>query len=231
MNRRIALGLVLVIIGLSGAVTSISLYSTGFYGNRYWTTSLSTLVYRYRPSLPLTMEQAASMVKLYLDSLNNPDLAIKEIMEFEQNFYIIFYEKSTGIGAFEMLIWKTNPSYMMGSMMVGQIMPEPGPNMMWNTKYGGKMGHMGSGMMGGEMMVSRYRGVPTADMPIDEDEAKEIGQQYLDIYFPTAAIMESTKFYGYYTFDFGKGDGIYWYVQRKRPHRPNLVSWMAWIIY
>ena len=120
-------------------------------------------------------------------------------MEFENNFYIIYYEKSTGLGAFEMLIWKTSPN-------AGQIMPEPGPNMMWNTKYGGMMGHMG-GFMGG-MMGGRYRGEATADMPIDEDEARRIGQEYLDEYMPRAVIMESTKFYGYYTFDFGKDGKI-----------------------
>ena len=50
-----------------------------------------------------------------------------------------------------MLIWKQVPSSgMMGSGMMGGrittgiIMPEPGPNMMWNTKYS----YMGSGMMG-----------------------------------------------------------------------------------
>ena len=76
-------------------------------------------------------------------------------------FYIVYYEKNTGIGAFEMLIWKqTPPSGMMGGMMgcgmgggnritAGVIMPEPGPNMMWNTKYS-PMGYrmMGQGMMG-----------------------------------------------------------------------------------
>jgi len=61
-----------------------------------------------------------------LTSLNSLDLAIGEIMEFEQNFYVIYYEKSTGIGAFEMLIDKRT----------GRIFPEYGPNMMWNTKYG-----------------------------------------------------------------------------------------------
>ena len=55
-------------------------------------------------------------------------------MEFEQNFYVIYYEKSTVVGAFEMFIGKGT----------GCIFPEYGPNMMWNTKYGhgGMMGRL-----------------------------------------------------------------------------------------
>jgi hypothetical protein len=152
---------------------------------------------QYTEELSLPMDQAKYLAEQYLGSLNDPDLAVKEIMEFEQNFYIIFYEESTGVGAFEMLIWKSGQT-------AGRLVPEPGPNMMWNTKYGGMMGHMDGGMMGGGMMGGQYRDVPTADIPIDEDEAKKIGQQYLDEYLPDATIEESTRFYGYYTFDFGK---------------------------
>jgi hypothetical protein len=174
-----------------------------------------------------TIDQAEVLAKQYLSSLNKPDLAVKEIMEFEYNFYIIFYEESTGLGAFEMLIWKKAPrgmmdgfgghggmmgGGMMGSeMMVGQIMPEPGPNMMWNTKYGGMMGHMSGGMMGGGMMDGGMdvQGQPTGEMPIGVEEAKRIGQQYLDEYFSGKTIEESTQFYGYYTFDFGEEGKIY----------------------
>jgi hypothetical protein len=61
-----------------------------------------------------------------LDSLHDADLTIAVIMEFEQIFYVVYFEESTGIGAFEMLIEKNT----------GRIFPEYGPNMMWNTKYG-----------------------------------------------------------------------------------------------
>ena len=228
MNSKAVVGLILVVIGLVGMV-SLALYSTGYYGNRYlgtgpWMMGQGTGGYQSGQAIVLTMDQAESIAKHYLDSLNNPDLAIKEIMEFQNNFYVMFYEKSTGVGAFEMLIWKTNPTGMTGygggyggmmgsGMMVGQIMPEPGPNMMWNTKYGGMMGQMGGGMMGGGMMGGgmmggQQKGVPTANMPIGEDEAKKIGQQYLDRYFPGSTVEGVTKFYGYYTFDFEKDGKI-----------------------
>lgn len=166
------------------------------------------------PNVAISMDQAKSMADHFLDSLNNPDIAIKEIMEFEYNFYIMFFEKSTGVGAFEMLVLKVDPNAsgfgMMGydGSLVGRIVPEIGPNMMWNTKYGGMMGQMGGGMMGGGMMGSQQGRTPTADMPIGEADAKTIGQRYLDRYFPGAAIEGVNGFYGYYTFDFEKDGRI-----------------------
>jgi hypothetical protein len=135
--------------------------------------------------------------------LGNPNLAIKEIMEFQYNFYIIYYEQDTGRGAFEMLIWKQEPPYgMMGGNMgmggwmggyaqTGAIVPEPGPNMMWNVKYG----HMRTGMMG---ISNQASSVET----ISRDEAGRLAQQYLDANFNNARVEMSTHFYGYYTFDF-----------------------------
>jgi len=147
---------------------------------------------------PVTMDQAKAIAQQYLASTGNANLAIKEIMEFENNFYIIYYEKDTGIGAFEMLIWKqTPPAGMMGGGMmggrgaVGYIMPEPGPNMMWNTKYG----MMAQGMMGAQSS-------PSTQMRFTEQQAMQIAQSYLDQNFSGAKVEDATHFYGYYTIDF-----------------------------
>ena len=40
-------------------------------------------------------------------------------------FYVVVVEKGTGIGAMELIVERN-----------GFVQPEPGPNMMWNTKYG-----------------------------------------------------------------------------------------------
>jgi len=74
----------------------------------------------------VTIDDAVAIAQNYVTSLNNPDLAIGEVEEYSLNFYVQVYEKSTGIGAFEMLIDK----------YTGSIYAEQGPNMMWNTKYG-----------------------------------------------------------------------------------------------
>ncbi|MDI6886666.1 MAG: hypothetical protein QMD22_10100 [archaeon] len=133
------------------------------------------------------IDRALSIGERYLVSLDNPDLAIDEIMDFERNYYVVYYEKSTGIGAFEMLIDKDT----------GRIFPEYGPNMMWNTKYG----H--AGMMGGWALP------PTAEMPVTQDEAISIVQEYLDRFLPGTVAEDPHPFYGYYTIHVTRNGEIY----------------------
>jgi hypothetical protein len=127
----------------------------------------------------LTLDQAAEVVEEYLTSYGDSDLALSEVMEFAQNFYAEVQEQSTGINAFELLI----------DPYTGVIHPEPGPNMMWNTKYG----HMGSRWSYGSQS-------PTAEMAVSAEQAQEFAQQYLDTYLPgTSADAEAEPFHGYYT--------------------------------
>lgn len=164
MYRRLILGVFLILAGL---------------------TTVFALVF-YQPQ-QYTMNQAIEISENYLTSLRNSNLDIEEIMEFEQNFYVVYFEKSTGVGAFEMLIDKTT----------GRIFPEYGPNMMWNTKYG----H--GGMMGG------WTTTPTSNMPITSAEAVKIAQDFLDSDYPGTTAQEAHSFYGYHTIHFTKGDKIY----------------------
>jgi len=156
----------------------------------------------------ITLDQAKQAAQQYLTSTGDPNLAIKEIMEFQNNFYIIYYEKNTGIGAFEMLIWKQTPTYgmMNGGMMSGGgyprpgvMMPEPGPNMMWNRKYS----PMSNGMMG------FYGTQWSSTMSVSRDRAAELAQTYLNSNFSDAKVEMGTEFYGYYTFDFTVNGRIY----------------------
>lgn len=130
-------------------------------------------------------EQAAQAAQQYLNATwRNPDLAVKEVMEFSNHFYVQVVERSTGIGAMELLVEK----------IIGTVHPEPGPNMMWNTKYSpmGGWGHMGG--WGAPTQA------PTAEMPVTPERARELAQQALDRYLPGAtAAEEVTPFYGYYT--------------------------------
>ncbi len=160
MNRNLTIGIIIIAVGLGGV-----------------------LYYNFLSSRAMSMERADSIADKYLESLNDPDLAIGEIMEFEYNFYIVYYEKSTGIGAFEMLIDKET----------GRIFPEYGPNMMWNTKYGhgGMMGGSG-GMMGG------FTQFPSGD-DVGEEEALQIAQGFLDEVYPGSEADDPHPFYGYYT--------------------------------
>jgi len=137
------------------------------------------------------MEQARGLVEKYLSGLN-PDLRVKEIMEFSQNYYVRVQEESTGINAFELLVDRST----------GQVSPEPGPNMMWNTKYG-MMTRRGMMMMGSGMMIGRGTNYPiSARMSVSVQDASKYAQKWLDPNFRGAEMEEAYSFYGYYTIDF-----------------------------
>lgn len=143
---------------------------------------------------PLSIEQAEAAVEEYLDQFSDPNLEIAEIMIFDNHAYVEIVEKDTGIGAMEVLVDPLNLT----------VYPEPGPNMMWNLKYGMMAGYGPAGRMGG-MMGSRFSGSSTpravdADMPMSPAEALQTAQQYLDQSLPGAEVGEEAEaFYGYYT--------------------------------
>lgn len=68
----------------------------------------------------------------------------------------------------------------------GAVFPEPGPNMVWNGRWG--------------MMASM--GAATSS---DEAGAQHLAEQFLAGYLPGANVLEGTPFPGYYTFDYGRG--------------------------
>jgi hypothetical protein len=130
-------------------------------------------------STPLTLDQAVEAARQYLSAYGNPDLVLTEVMEFSDNFYAEVEEESTGVHAFELLVDRYS----------GAVYPEPGPNMMWNTKYG----HM-SGMMGG------WRSQPAGPMTASAEQARNFAQRWLDQFLPGMLVAESADaFYGYYT--------------------------------
>jgi hypothetical protein len=141
---------------------------------------------------PLSIDQAIKSAQAYVDQYGNKDLVLDEAMEFQYNFYLIVKEKSTGIGAFELLVDKYS----------GSVYPEHGPNMMWNVKYGmmsGGAGGMMRGMMGG-MMGGRF--APTnqsGPMTVTSEQASTAAQRWLDQNQPGSTTEKPDQFYGYYT--------------------------------
>jgi hypothetical protein len=153
---------------------------------------------------PLTVDQAKQAVEGYLNGLNNSDLELKEIMIFDNNAYARITEKSTGIGAMELLV---DPASL-------SVFPEYGPNMMWNLKYG-FMGGAGGMMGGGSGMMNNRNITPgsvSSTMTVTSDQAVNIAQKYLDQQFPGyKAATDPDPFYGYYTIDIlkdGKPTGM-----------------------
>jgi len=138
------------------------------------------------PAEPISLEEAEKAVDGYLSGVGNADLALKEIMVFDNHAYAEIYEQSTGIGAMEVLVDPLSKA----------VYPEYGPNMMWNLKYG----HMGS------------RSTASEDNQISLEQAIEYAQDALDNQVSGAVVEDhGLGFYGYYTFDYqidGKISGM-----------------------
>jgi hypothetical protein len=127
----------------------------------------------------LSIEEARTVVEAFATSAG-ADLVVSEVMEFDLNFYAVLEEQSTGKGALEVLV----------DPYSGAVGLEPGPNMMWNQKYG----PMGRGTAG-EALVSM-------------EDAREQAQRSLEAQLPGGRVHdEGTAFYGYYTFDYDGTDG------------------------
>ena len=138
---------------------------------------------------PLTIANAETIAENYVSSTGNPDLVVKQVEEYTNNFYVQVNEQSTGNGAFELLINK----------YTGSIYPEMGPNMMWNTKYG----MMRGGILGGIF------GTPTTTMTVTPEQATTDAQQYLNTYISGATTGDVTTSYGYYTIEVLNGAATY----------------------
>lgn len=136
---------------------------------------------------PISLDQAVTNAQTYVANIGNSDLTLGEVMEFQYNFYALVKEKSTGKGAFELLV----------NRYTGAVSPEPGPNMMWNTKYG---------MMGGAW--SGQPGAQPGAMTVTSDQARTAAQQWLDQNQPGSKPEDtSDTFYGYHTMDILNSNG------------------------
>ncbi len=129
---------------------------------------------------PITIDEAKGSVEQYLEKTGNNDLKIAEVLQFENNFYAGIKEKSTDKYAFELLVNK----------YTGAVVPEMGPNMMWNSKYG----HMFIG---------------ETETKVTEEQALKNAQEYLDRTLPGTKVNGADDFYGYYTMEVTKDGTIY----------------------
>lgn len=129
---------------------------------------------------PPTPEQVAEIAGRYIAAYGVPagsedTLEIAEIMVFDNHYYVQARERESGRYAFEFLIDRDT----------GAATAEPGPNMMWNRKYG----HMGG-----------FNGDADAVMVYSPSRAVQFAQAYLDSAMPGLEADEhADEFYGYYT--------------------------------
>ncbi len=146
----------------------------GRYGNYYYSAGYGV------NASPITIEDAKKSVEQYLASIGNSDLNLAEVIQFDNHFYAGIKEKSTGKYAFELIVNK----------FTGQVLPEMGPNMMWNAKYG----HMNIG---------------NSETNITREQALKIAQGYLNSALPGTKAGDADTFYGYYTIEVTKDGAIY----------------------
>jgi hypothetical protein len=145
---------------------------------------------------PLTIDETKTAVESYITSLNNADLALQEVMVFNNNAYGLIIEKSTGKGALEVLV----------DPLTKTVSPEFGPNMMWNQKFSPMgAGGCGGGMMGasGSCGAAKPSTTNAAEMTVTTAQATQYAQEYLDKNITgTKAASDPMTFYGYYTLDY-----------------------------
>jgi hypothetical protein len=203
MNNKLKIGAIVVIsIVLAASVAVIGyVWNDGNIqaenDNKPFLSGLSNMLYSFGGMLDttdsdeilvhesdkiLSLDKASAVAEKYLTSFKAGELELSEVMQFDNHFYAQAIETETGIHAFEILIDPTT----------AMVYAEPGPNMMWNTKYG---------MMGGAgMMMGGYQNVPAYEMSVSGEQAREIAQEELNRIQPGTEIDDEVDvFYGYYT--------------------------------
>ena len=140
----------------------------------------------------VTMGDAIDIAGRFMNSLGNSALALAEVEEWEFNYYVVVKEAGpSNYKAFQLIIDK----------WTGFVMPEPGPSMMWNQKYGGMMNSMTDGMPGHMNRRDRKKTEPT--FTVTPEAAASNANQFLRERFRRALVVESVPdvFFGFYNFD------------------------------
>jgi len=130
----------------------------------------------YPEARPITEDEALRNLQSLARQYGS-NVTIEDTMAFSSNYYAVIKSEADGLGLAEVLVDRYS----------GSAYPEPGPNMMWNTRFGA-----GRAQAGG----SGY----------DLDGAKKVAEDFLAGYLPGAQTLESTAMPGYYTFDFGRNE-------------------------
>ena len=137
----------------------------------------------------MTVDEARQAVEAAIRSWGNPDLVVGEVMIFDNHAYVEIMERSTGMGALEVLVDPVTHS----------VYPEFGPNRMWNRKY----------HLWGRMARLRVTPDVEASMPIRPSDALSLAQAFLDAQGLGQQVGdEVTPFYGYYTLHIEQGGRI-----------------------
>lgn len=210
---RWLIGAALVGAGGVGAVRAQGMMGTGMG-------MMSTYAALSRPISQDEARRRASSFALRYGS----GVKIRDFMVFTENYYVQLVDSRTGAGLGEVLV----------DRYTGVVQPEPGPNMLWNTRFGmgGNAGTMGGNMMGGQttasgMMSGQNQGAAgaaqaqpglgmmgttpnqgaqntPATVRYTLASAQKIASTFVAGYLPNGKVLEGLAFPGYYTFDYGR---------------------------
>lgn len=143
-------------------------YGPGMMGNM--------MAIYYPESKPGTQDEALKSLENFASQYGS-NIQVEDFMIFSGNYYAVLKDTNSSQSIAEVLVDRYS----------GSAYPEPGPNMMWNTRFGA--------------------GRTTTGAPeYDINEAKKLAGNFLTGYLPGAQVLESNEMPGYYTFDFGRQD-------------------------
>lgn len=148
-------------------------YGSGMMGNMMMGNMMA--IY-YPESKPITQDVALENMENFTRQYGS-NTEVDDFMTFSNNYYAVVKDVASGQDIAEILVDRYS----------GSAYPEPGPNMIWNTRYGAGRVQAGS---------SGY----------DLAGAKKLVGDFLTGYLPGAQIQESHAMPGYYTFDFGRNE-------------------------
>lgn len=152
-------------------------YGPGMMGNMMMGNMMGNMMALYYPeSKPITQDEALKSMENFARQYGS-NVEVEDFMAFSSNYYAVLKDADSGQNIAEVLVDRYS----------GSAYPEPGPNMMWNTRYGAGRTQAGS---------TGY----------DLAGAKKLAEEFLTGYLPGAQIMESNEMPGYYTFDFGRNN-------------------------
>ena len=131
----------------------------------------------YPESKPITQDEALRNMQNFARQYYGSNIGIEDFMAFSSNYYAVLKDANSSQNIAEVLVDRYS----------GSTYPEPGPNMIWNTRYGA--GRTQAGATGYDLVG-----------------ANKLAEEFLTGYLPGSKILESHSMPGYYTFDFGRNE-------------------------
>jgi hypothetical protein len=207
-NNQLLIGSSLLLVGLLGSVLAQGMmgqagnggagqgngqgYSQGRMGGGMMggTGIGGTMMSTYAPSArPISQDEARRRAQGFVGRYG-AQVKIRDFMVFAENYYAQVVDAMTGAGIAEVLV----------DRYTGIVQPEPGPDMLWNTRFGMQGGQSGNTMMGGNL----GRPIPSAPVRYTQAAAQKLADTFVAGYLPGGKVLEGLSFPGYYTFDYGR---------------------------